>query len=189
MIDILILPTAGFDRKTGLPIKNGLCRINTAIRLIQQGEVKAVAILGGKRVKGPGEADLYMNYIRHNFYEVIDKINWIVDASATFINRDLPAGLPPMFVERVIIKNNKEVGITSYKEHMERAAITLQSMGIRNISFHNSGEPKAYSPLMEKGLTALTMIDPKWSWFPPCLLLVRLANRRLNETLIKESPS
>jgi len=186
MFDLVFLLTAGFDLKTGIPTKNGLKRVEKAISLITESQVKVVSIIGGLRLSGLGEADLYMQYITLHYPEVVDRVVWIVDSSATCTPRDLLGCLPK--VDPAIKPFGRayaKVGIISYEEHMERANITLYSLGFRKTYYCNSGETRIMSKTMESILNILTWIDPGWKWFPPCLFLVWLANRRLKLTLIE----
>lgn len=189
-MDILIVPPAGFDRLTGRPTESGSRRLNTAIWIIKSGMTDGVAIIGGKRFTGDGEADLYYDSIGSSEPDVLSKVKWLVDASATCTNRDLLVAKDKILDLAMRLNlfpkpSDIRLGITSYKEHMERAAITLQALGFQKPEFFDSGEKGAYGPRTESILTALTRIDPTWSWFPPALLLVKMANRRLTETLIE----
>lgn len=188
MFDLVFLLTAGFDLKTGIPTENGLKRIEKAISLIMESQVKVVAIIGGLRLSGLGEANLYMQYISLNYPDIASKVIWIVDSSATCTPHDLLGCVKKIDpVIKPYGRTYAKVGIISYKEHMERANTTLYSLGFRKTYYCNSGETRIMSKTMESVLSILTWIDPGWKWFPPCLFLVWLANRRLKLTLI-ESP-
>ena len=192
-VDVLILPTAGWDSLKGKPTENGLRRIEKAIRMVNHGETNAVLVLGGARDIGKSEAEMYIEYIKRNFLaSIVENVIWDWDASATCTQHDMVEGETKL----VSILTNLEipalfghyiVGIVSYPAHAKRAAQALRKTFGRNIVVVDSGEKGMYSSVMEAILNDITNRDPKWKRFP-ATLLVWLANRRRKLT-IPELPS
>lgn len=181
MIDILILPTGGFEPETGFPTIGGLRRINKAISLVKDNQVKAVIILGGRRKSGPSEAKVYYDFIMKRYPKLKDNVIWKYDGSACCSNRDLEKGQPLIretIEELEITLSEVIIAVTSYYEHMKRMRITLRALGFPKVEDYDSGESRGYNPIIELFLTTLTLIDPTWSWLG--LSLVWMSNRREN---------
>lgn len=182
--DLLIVPTAGFDAATGIPTEAGRSRLRSADEALRFGETQAIAIIGGRRLSGPGEAEVYYRYAQEHFDRVA-MATVIVDASATCTNRNLLAVADKIRSYLASVGKDMataELGVTSYEQHMERVAIVLRRMGYkRPIQHRHSFEPRAYPKDIEELFNWITKLDPGWK----CLGLpfVWLANRRLKEVL------
>jgi hypothetical protein len=193
-IDVLILPTAGWDNENGKPTVSGLHRIEKAVHMVSHGETKAVLVLGGKRDSGKSEAEMYIEYIKKNYLaSIVENTIWDWDASATCTQRDIVEGewklvnllqklevYAPLFGHFV-------VGLDSYPGHAKRATKALQRKPGQEIVIVDSGKKCMYSPRTEAMLDNITDRDPKWEHFP-ATVFVWLANRSRKLT-IPELPS
>jgi hypothetical protein len=158
-------------------------RCDKLIVLWKEGWIKAIAIIGGRRLGiAPSEAAVYKDYMCRVCPEIAGSIV-IIDARETCTNRDLSAAYDRiesyLHTEANLAPNACIIGAVSYKEHLDRIEIILRHLGFQEIERILSGETPCYSPLMERSLTIITRIDPEWRWFG--WPLVWQANRRLHE--------
>lgn len=183
-IDLAILPTAGVIRiketKQWVPTPHGKMRCDKLIDTWRKGDIKAIAIIGGRRIGMPSEAWIYSHYMRVNCPNI--PVVFVGDRE-TCTNRDLPAAKLGIEAYLRHIGRSKEdcvVASVSYEEHLDRIEIILKHLGFLNIERVLSGESRCYSPITEKALTVITKCDPEWTSLPG-LLLVLLANRRIHQ--------
>ena len=175
-VDVLILPTAHFNKRTGEPTPEGIKRINTAAALVKNSRVKSIAIIGGKRVTGLSEAEVYALYFATHFPEEYPTVK-VVQAEAMCTNRDLVAFLP----ELKKITPNLTIGAVSYSDHLDQIRIVLKSFGYADFTGFESGESKLYSNFVIWIIKITTKIDPKWSWLGYPLVLK--SHNRINQVL------
>jgi hypothetical protein len=194
MIDLAILPTAGIvwstEENCWIPTPSGKMRCDKLISMWKNGEIRAIAIIGGRRIGSQSEALTYAEYMRIHCPGIYIAI---VDAQATCTNRDLVAANDRIasFLQTRYSQSPQEsvIGIVSYQEHLERIEIVLRHLGFKNFVRILSGEtanytlpflpPKTGNFLVEWSLTTVTRIDPEWrliGW-----PLVWAADRRLRE--------
>jgi len=185
-LDVLVLPTAGWNNKNRMPTENGLRRIEKAVRLANLGETEAVLILGGRRNNGPSEAELYWEYANRNYRISTppNKTFWLWHAAATDTQKDIVAGEEPIgdVLKQLGFDTSRtcRIGIVSYPSHAQRAAMALDQTH-REIIIINSGERPMYPPLIEKALTWLTNRDPRWEHLP-AIVFAWIAYQRFYQT-------
>jgi hypothetical protein len=181
-LKLLLLATAGIDPVTKGPTEAGIWRLTTANEAIRNGLCSVVAIIGGRRLFGKNEAEVYYEYAKKYFPALADRIV-IVDASATCTNRDLLAAGPKIDKYLASVGESRTttaIIIVSYDRHMDRMEITLRWMGFSSIFRINSLEKSEY-PWWKEALTYwVTRFDPAWRGLAG-RLLVCVADRRLKE--------
>lgn len=186
LIDLAILPMGGTISpkwNDWQPTAHGKMRCDKLIALWKEEKIKAIEIIGGRRVgRVPNEADVYYDYMCKKCPD-INRTIVIVDAQETCTNRDLPAAydrIQSYFHTESLIPCTCIVGAVSYKKHLDRIEIILRYLSLQKIERILSGETSCYFPLMEWVLIAITRVDPEWRWLGRPL--VWLADKRLYKT-------
>ena len=164
--DLIIVPTVGCE--DGEPTYAGTLRLSTSVGMCMTGVASAMAILGGYRKYGPGEASAYFSWVQRNpAYD--EEIVRLVKNDETCTPRDLWRVLSDI---RICLENlhlnwrTAKIGVCTYEAHFERIRVTLTHLGFKseNIIWIDSNEPESYSRFMENLLLFVTRIDPTWQW-------------------------
>lgn len=179
--DLVIVPTAGC--KNGKPSVPGALRFIQALQHCHRGDANVIAVIGGRREKGPSEAQAYYDWASIQTADT-DLFVKLVSGEALCSARDLlaaDAGFRKILAATDKEPTNARIGVVTYWEHFVRIRTTLQFLGYNgDIEWVKSGEIQAYHSIIEAALIAVTSLDPLWTWLG--LPLIWQASKRAHLT-------